>query len=113
MPASRSDEGNRLDASPAGGAPPAVEAWTEPWWINPRMPPAGRPPQARRAAREFGAMVGQICLVAWMIGVLAESACASRGWPPQGATAWDDAVHAWVADAPAPTASGQRLIAAP
>jgi hypothetical protein len=83
---------------------PALNEWAEPWWINPRVPQSELA-QSRRPAREFSAMAGQICLVAWMLGLLAQSACASRGWPPELAAAWDDAVQVWTPPATAAAAA--------
>ena len=41
----------------------------------------------RRPQREFVALLGQIGLAAWLVLLIAESSCASLGWP-LGATAF-------------------------
>jgi hypothetical protein len=104
MPASLFNPSAASATPTTGRLSPAVNEWAEPWWINPRVPQSELV-QSRRPAREFTAMAGQICLVAWMLGLLAQSACAERGWPPEVAAAWEDAAHVWTPAASAADAA--------
>ena len=65
------------------GAQPLPDPIVAPWWINP-VEPRGR--RARRIDQEFAAIAGQLCLAAWMIGLLTEASCVLVG-PPRPAVA--------------------------
>jgi len=63
------------------GVQPAPDLVVSPWWINPVEPrlAAGGRRGVRRVDQEFAAMAGQLCLAAWMIGLLIESSCVVVG----------------------------------
>jgi hypothetical protein len=69
--------------SAPAGVQPSPDLVVSPWWINPVKPGARR---ARRIDQEFAAIAGQLCLAAWMIGLLIESSCVLVG-PPRPAVA--------------------------
>ena len=69
--------------SAPAGVQPSSDLVDSSWWINPverRLRPA------RRVDREFAAIAAQLCLAAWMLGLLIEASCVLVG-PPRPAVA--------------------------
>ena len=97
---------NAASMSASIPASAAGDAWTEPWWINPtaprRAPASGS--EARRPGREFTLLAGQLCLVAWMVGLMAEATISSLGWTPPIVAAWEQAIGT-----PVQASDGQSL----